>query len=578
MVRAIPLTIGVNGEFTLVSYADSGSKQELRIRHANESATTVLYIGDSSQLVQCEQESPNGSSPCNLADWAPRYPQLLMDIQSHVVPAVLAQSVEILKTPSTTIKVKRNIDDTQLAYPWTQTIELVAKSSNQKDAALVLVQDAAQLAQPENGLQCPTQILYASSSNSALSVLIDIPLPESAWQSLVTYWSLDQIWSAYYAYWRASNGSDSARPMELNVPPVLLAAAAGTDGGAQTRDLWYQQLTEERAHTADPPLPFFRAIDIPTGLSETVRQWIDPDGDGVIGNIHEAWRTYCLLTRQLPADAGSKIHMSADDPAILDSLRHAMTVVDRSKAEIQVLGHRFKIDPLTMYGNDQRYFVIGEAIRSFGPAMVARWARGEFRESSLQLVAESPSEWFERSLAQEPWFARPFIRWTYDYYLKARAVYFKTENSIFFGDMFGDFNQIDQGYFTIRHELGHSVDDFLLPQNPGSSLGSMREGLVSHEYSAFARMSFPNWRSVPILSGSKRRQLLERIKQTSVPGSFPFNLTDHKLRNDSEFFASLFEMNDSWRYTSPALRGALTCYLDGGSAEHCLQTHAPIHK
>ncbi len=335
---------------------------------------------------------------------------------------------------------------------------------------------------------------------------------------------------------------------------------------------------------SDEPLPYYMNIVLPEGMSPELQLRLDGDGDGSINSVQEAWHAFALFHR-----TGA---MTAEERKQLRPIVERMTKVDPKNGRISVNGHLFELKLPSKMGADaailqggpnafaKRLFTIGEAMRSFGPHMVDRWAKGDVGEERLRFIAALPSEVMLRDEGKNSFFS--MISFSFYDSSYASANYDKFENRI----VTGVESTMQRQYEYIRHELGHSVDDFLAGSDnrrfafEGSKLFSKHDGnqiedafwnFVSPSGGRGMRSSLPPRG----LTGDRTREFATSMLNQLEYGDMRKMVFPKYNRTPVEWFAYLFEKPDMWKYATPELRGVVHCFLEGGSAEACTGMRAP---
>lgn len=214
-------------------------------------------------------------------------------------------------------------------------------------------------------------------------------------------------------------------------------------------------------------LPYYAAIPIPANLSLNTKKQIDSDGDGKISNVEEAWKVYAL------AKNGKRL--THNDRIALKRILSKLTKVNTKIGVIKVFGkafrffkppegHPYKEHMFNGYKDEQYLFVMGEAMRSFGAKMVYRWAHGIEGEPPLILIAMEPHIYelnpFNKSIKDT---IVDEIANKVDYRTANGSYYYLKNNLVIGTGAFLCGFTIKKLYKMARHELGHSVDDFMLP-------------------------------------------------------------------------------------------------------------------
>lgn len=316
-------------------------------------------------------------------------------------------------------------------------------------------------------------------------------------------------------------------------------------------------MTDVRAQYA---IPYFGDVPVPSGLSDAIRQQIDTTGDGVINRVDEAWTAYRL--------AKQKTGVSEQDRNILTRLSRRFTQVNFAKRAIRVFGHRFnvvvapdqvtpkKLDPQRRMGlSAVKLFYMGEALRSFGRPMVARWARGGRGELPLTLVLAEPAATPTATLSDLGEKIRIGTGLRRRHNTLADGLYFPQSN-VLVVDSIDEERYIGSLYERARHELGHAVDDWLHPgdidrpvwETSFYSAKLLTEGMYPSPAEALPRF-YSKYRFDAEFYGSPPAVPMERIVV--------------------EGFGALFENAHYWRQESPELLRTIHCFLRGGTARSC---------
>lgn len=309
-------------------------------------------------------------------------------------------------------------------------------------------------------------------------------------------------------------------------------------------------------------IPYFGDVPVPPGLSDVIRRQIDTTGDGVINWVDEAWTAYRL--------AKQKTGVGESDRNILTRLSRRFTQVNFSRRAIRVFGHRFNVvvapdqvtpknwDPqCTMCLSAVKLFYVGEALRSFGRPMVARWARGGRGELPLTLVLAEPGATPTATLSDLGEKFRMGTGLARRDLSVADGVYFPQSNVLTVDSIIDEERYLGSLYKRARHELGHAVDDWLHPgdidrpawETSFYSIKLLTEGMYPSPAEA-----------LPRFYGTYRFDGLV------FDGSPPEVSMASKV---CEGFAVLFENVLHWREESPVLLRTVHCFLRGGTARSC---------
>jgi hypothetical protein len=323
------------------------------------------------------------------------------------------------------------------------------------------------------------------------------------------------------------------------------------------------------------PIPYFEEIKLPADLPHKIMERLDIDGDGSISSVEEAWHAYALYYAKdiLPEHERESLR-----PIIMK-----LAQVDPDAGSIKVYGHTFSVGSphelgeyaSTMRGYNnafrKRLFAIGEAIRSFGPNIVKRWAKGFINEHPLRLVGLTPKEQKQRkkgmsilSRITDLFDTEPNM---------PDAQFLSVDNIVVTG---AADNLLDQ-YLLMRHELGHNIDDMLYEDNPLSPfniglkfLSQIRGSVIREAYLSYLDTylldeQMESLRTI-LNSNYYNNELREFINDCLIRNSrsstsFPsYNLTPE------EWFAHIFEKPNMWEHATPELRDAIRRLYEGERA------------
>ncbi len=319
----------------------------------------------------------------------------------------------------------------------------------------------------------------------------------------------------------------------------------------------------------EAPLPFYRSVAFPQPMSPDLRARLDVEDDDRLSSVEEAWHAFALFHR-----SGA---LTEDERRQLKPVIDQLTKVDPKNGRISVNGHLFEIALPAELGEEavilqggpnafaKRLFAIGEAMRSFGPHMVRRWAQGEGDERGLTFIGIDPETERPPTLASDD--IASLMESLFGYPCKAAAVYNPFANR--FGT--GVLPTLELQYKVARHELGHSIDDFLV-HGDRNSLTSFRIGLLSEMCQNPIKGAF--WRFT--LNGERAHRMNACVEGSLQWVRYPL-WTDFSDVGETpiEWFAQLFEKPGLWSYAGPELRGVVKCFLEGGSAEACTGVKPP---
>jgi len=197
--------------------------------------------------------------------------------------------------------------------------------------------------------------------------------------------------------------------------------------------------------------------------------------------------------------------------------------------------------------DEMRLFAFGEAMRSYGLHMLKRWHEGDNGEEPLQLYAIVP------------WHGPV-------------AFYSDIHNYVVTGCL----ATIGDQYNVARHELAHSVDDWINPYDSEKrwlndlALSEDNSSLINLAYNAFLDNIFPGqavW-SLNVLFDEEKSVFKNRIRYVEQSNSKNRVFKLHNLKVE-EWFAYLFQHPNRWSFATPELKSALKCYFDGGSVVQC---------
>lgn len=332
------------------------------------------------------------------------------------------------------------------------------------------------------------------------------------------------------------------------------------------------------------PLPFYRRIALPAGLPDHLREALDVDGDGAIGSVEEAWHAHRLFETKGAMAEGERVQVK---PLIA-----RMTRVDPARGAFEVFGHRFHVGTPSELGKNaailkggkdayaKRLFAIGEAMRSFGPRMVARWARGSEGERALTVMGWTPTE---RDRTKRSLDMLELITSISDSADEThRAGYNPFRNVLEAGA--GD--DLLAQYCYLRHELGHSIDDLLLPGDR-FRVASFEPVLMSRERASLIQEAYLSYlgRYLSTSDAEAVRQRVFREEDDDLLRAFVSERlkANHAFIVDfpeyhftpTEWFAHLFVRPDLWKHATPELRELVRRFVGGESAASCTEKPVP---
>ncbi|MBI4211085.1 MAG: hypothetical protein HY540_00460 [Deltaproteobacteria bacterium] len=525
-----------NDDTSILDVVSTTDKSEYIIRSNAKTSNievSILYGGSTPQAVQDELTA--------------LFPTITADIQ--------AKLLAFLKTLQNSVRQLQQVSILRYGPPL-HHVSTTFSFRDKSNPEFIMTEESP----PEGKAFAPKRLHFFFPDN--ISIALETPAAEQWMKSVTSYLKLSDALAANRRHDAdhtvfLSHDLFDLLPEAPSEPPVRYAdeiklllegVLDKAEPTINTTNLLYFRAKPD----ATEPLPYFRTISIPSSCSAKLKKIIDIDGDGFISNIDEAWRTHEV--------AKNMADYSAVDQKTLHYLNRQLTQVNMKQKAIRVFGH--VIQPLShnqACDDEQRLFVLGEALRSFGPVAMQKWTKGTLEEKPLRFVMTTKQNYRLNPVGLNFLEATTF-RLFVDGNM-GNALYSRRYNLL----VTGCTTTLSDQYALVRHECGHVVDDF------------MHDSDVEHGLLPFG-FSFETPKSENDLIADSWVYFL------STQGMMPHEVTDNPYKltlamgqeegkhgldecfvphhaDRSEWFAYLFELPQRWQFSNDILKDTVARFL-----------------